>query len=256
VGDNRSALFQRSAGDYQFEVRAILPGTGTPPVIATHTSSSNHACWSARACARPAAGAAPGANRRAVAHIALRRQRERLLDEVAEKTLALERLASTDALTGLANRRVFDSSLARALASDGRPALLLFDVDHFKRYNDALGHQAGDQCLSSIGAMLVHGAPRKPAARLAVKSLPVVANADSAVAATLAEACSQLRERAIAHRFTGIEQVTVSIGYACAHPGSASAVPARRPGDVSPRARDAIGRLGSARGDLPARFRG
>ena len=236
VGDNRSALFPAlGPGNYRFEVRAILPGTGAAPVIATHAFAIEPRLLERQGVRLGlllalllALSALP------IAHIrALRRQRERLLDEVAEKTLALERLASTDALTGLANRRVFDACLARALASDGRPALLLFDVDHFKRYNDALGHQAGDQCLSSIGAMLVHLVRHENdlAARLGGEEFALLLqNADSAVAAALAgRVRSQLRDRAIAHPDSPVsEQVTVSIGYACAFPGESAEALYRR----------------------------
>lgn len=66
-------------------------------------------------------------------------------------------LSLTDPLTGLPNRRHLESVLARefAAARRGRPlALVLFDLDHFKRYNDAAGHQAGDEALRSFGRIL------------------------------------------------------------------------------------------------------
>jgi len=68
----------------------------------------------------------------------------------------LERMASYDDLTGMFNRRAFLDALGRQLAQgrrSGRPtALLLFDLDHFKRINDRWGHSAGDQVLRSVGA--------------------------------------------------------------------------------------------------------
>jgi diguanylate cyclase (GGDEF)-like protein len=70
----------------------------------------------------------------------------------------------TDVLTGLANRRSFDQRFAEMLrdcARATRPlALLMIDVDHFKAYNDAYGHQAGDDCLRAISAVLVNNASR------------------------------------------------------------------------------------------------
>lgn len=70
----------------------------------------------------------------------------------------LERLASTDALTGLANRRSFDevldSELARALRTDGRLSVVLIDIDRFKLLNDTHGHIAGDAVLRAVGAAL------------------------------------------------------------------------------------------------------
>jgi diguanylate cyclase (GGDEF)-like protein/PAS domain S-box-containing protein len=68
--------------------------------------------------------------------------------ELEEK---LERLATTDALTGLRNRRGFDEVLdqewKRTLRTGSPTSLLLLDLDHFKRLNDAYGHAVGDDCL-------------------------------------------------------------------------------------------------------------
>jgi diguanylate cyclase (GGDEF)-like protein len=73
---------------------------------------------------------------------------------------ALSHLARTDALTGLINRRGFDEALARdhARSLRGGPpsALLLVDIDHFKRVNDSWGHQAGDDTLRRLGVLLDH----------------------------------------------------------------------------------------------------
>src|SRR4051812_12377058 len=66
----------------------------------------------------------------------------------------LEELATTDALTGLKNRRKFDSEIdlewRRAARNETPVALLMIDADHFKAYNDTWGHQAGDQVLVGI----------------------------------------------------------------------------------------------------------
>jgi len=64
------------------------------------------------------------------------------------------RLANTDALTGVANRRRFDDVLANAVSSEKKFALLLADIDHFKQVNDTLGHLAGDDVLRAIGKVL------------------------------------------------------------------------------------------------------
>lgn len=75
--------------------------------------------------------------------------------ERAEAELAV--LATTDGLTGLANRRTFDRQLEtewlRALRTDTPVSLLLIDVDQFKPYNDIYGHQAGDECLRRLAAV-------------------------------------------------------------------------------------------------------
>jgi len=67
-------------------------------------------------------------------------------------------LSSRDALTGLANRRHFESVLARELdrvARAGEPALLLvLDIDHFKRVNDTRGHAAGDLVIKAVAQAL------------------------------------------------------------------------------------------------------
>lgn len=83
--------------------------------------------------------------------------------ELANK---LERLATTDALTGLANRRRFDEHLAAELARAARSGepltLVLCDVDQFKRYNDRYGHPRGDTCLVEV-ARALDGIVRRPA---------------------------------------------------------------------------------------------
>jgi diguanylate cyclase (GGDEF)-like protein len=75
-----------------------------------------------------------------------------------EAQLALERLVMSDGLTGIANRRCFDQTLSNEwehARREGYPlSLLLVDVDHFKRYNDAYGHPAGDECLKRVAAAM------------------------------------------------------------------------------------------------------
>lgn len=70
----------------------------------------------------------------------------------------LEQLSFTDALTGLANRRRFDELLQTEWRRCARQqlslALLVVDVDHFKAYNDALGHGAGDDCLREVARLV------------------------------------------------------------------------------------------------------
>ncbi len=70
----------------------------------------------------------------------------------------LRRSAQLDGLTGLHNRRSFDEHLSRewqrSLRTGAPLALVLLDVDHFKRYNDHYGHPAGDACLRAVAAAL------------------------------------------------------------------------------------------------------
>jgi diguanylate cyclase (GGDEF)-like protein len=67
-------------------------------------------------------------------------------------------LASTDALTGVANRRVFQETLAQELSRARRSGdpltLVMLDVDRFKKINDELGHQAGDKMLKEVAGAL------------------------------------------------------------------------------------------------------
>jgi len=70
----------------------------------------------------------------------------------------VQRLAATDPLTKIANRRTFEQTLERELAratrADEHVSLVLVDLDHFKRLNDSLGHQAGDEVLRNTAAAL------------------------------------------------------------------------------------------------------
>lgn len=87
-----------------------------------------------------------------VGRAALQREQERNAALVAR----LERLSREDPLTGLANRRSFDEALARELSEvrrhGGDVAVILCDVDHFKRVNDEQGHAAGDHVLRTLAA--------------------------------------------------------------------------------------------------------
>jgi diguanylate cyclase (GGDEF)-like protein len=77
---------------------------------------------------------------------------------------ALKALAAIDGLTGLANRRSFDQTLAvewsRAQRTKKPLSLLFADVDHFKLYNDLHGHQKGDECLRAVAAAIGENALR------------------------------------------------------------------------------------------------
>lgn len=90
-----------------------------------------------------------------------------LQQQVEEKTADLERLneklhklAREDDLTGLLNRRTFDELAEQryheAMATRGHIALILMDIDHFKRINDTMGHPTGDACLRCVGSLIKH----------------------------------------------------------------------------------------------------
>jgi diguanylate cyclase (GGDEF)-like protein len=77
----------------------------------------------------------------------------------------LRQMVFIDGLTGVANRRCFDERLGtewrRAVRAGSPLALLMLDVDRFKRYNDRYGHQAGDECLRRV-ASAISGAVKRP----------------------------------------------------------------------------------------------
>jgi diguanylate cyclase (GGDEF)-like protein/PAS domain S-box-containing protein len=82
-------------------------------------------------------------------------QRKRLEADREELLARVEAMARTDALTGLPNRRAWDEELRRELGRAGRQghplAVVMLDLDHFKAFNDAHGHQAGDGVLAELG---------------------------------------------------------------------------------------------------------
>jgi diguanylate cyclase (GGDEF)-like protein len=79
-------------------------------------------------------------------------------DALLELNKTLETLALQDGLTGLANRRQFDTALqnelSRATRSASSLALIMIDVDCFKKFNDIYGHLAGDECLRQVGKII------------------------------------------------------------------------------------------------------
>lgn len=88
----------------------------------------------------------------------MRRKLFEMSSELAASNRRLEQLSQSDGLTGVANRRYFDSFLAHHVALAARQktnlSLVLCDVDCFKAYNDHYGHLAGDECLRWLGRCL------------------------------------------------------------------------------------------------------
>jgi diguanylate cyclase (GGDEF)-like protein len=82
-------------------------------------------------------------------------EKERLSKELLEANEQLSRLASTDGLTGLANKRAFEEALQRDLSRADRDhtwlTIVMSDIDHFKRVNDTHGHLTGDEVLRHVG---------------------------------------------------------------------------------------------------------
>ncbi|MEE8157647.1 MAG: diguanylate cyclase, partial [Gammaproteobacteria bacterium] len=86
------------------------------------------------------------------------------ISEAFRNELAVERLAHSDQLTKLANRRMFDEMLVKewdhALRGSTMLSLVLLDIDNFKRYNDGYGHSKGDKCLRTVADALRTALPR------------------------------------------------------------------------------------------------
>ena len=92
----------------------------------------------------------------------LKEMNRTLESQVAERTRELQRVASTDMLTGLHNRRKLDEVLGyeveRVHRYGGGLAVILLDIDHFKQTNDSYGHPAGDRVLAAVASILRSGA--------------------------------------------------------------------------------------------------
>jgi diguanylate cyclase (GGDEF)-like protein len=147
--------------------------------------------------------------------------------ELAESNAKLAALSMTDGLTGVTNRRGFDTGLADEWARaqrNGTPvALAMLDVDHFKLYNDEYGHQAGDQCLRAIAAVIAEHA-RRPgdlAARYGGEEFALLTPATDGEAARLIaqSVCERIAALGLAHAGSSYGKVTVSIGIGALTPG-------------------------------------
>jgi diguanylate cyclase (GGDEF)-like protein len=136
----------------------------------------------------------------------------------------LDTLSQTDALTGIANRRRFDEWIERAWRDArfaGAPlSVLMVDVDHFKRFNDAYGHLAGDDCLRAVATALRNQVRRHEdlVARFGGEEFAILLHHTSiADAEALAdELCAAVARLAVPHRTRPDAHsiVTVSIGVA------------------------------------------
>ena len=150
---------------------------------------------------------------------------ETLRDMTDEKNaqIALERLATRDGLTGLANRRYFDETLqaewARAMRQKQPLSLLMVDVDNFKAYNDAHGHLGGDECLKRIAvAVAAEMRTNDLVARYGGEEFAVILpNQSLKGAAIVAERIrSRVELLRLPNRFARDGRITVSIGAATA----------------------------------------
>ena len=211
--------------------------TVTKAIQAAHLSSEAYGGVLAEAGAEMK-DAAPGQLRSLVAGLTdatrqaehqakmLQRQLEESTSEITklrDNLAEVRRDAATDALTGLGNRKAFDSALERAVAEGARTggsiSLAVLDIDHFKRFNDTWGHQTGDQVLRYVASVLSRvGASPRFAARYGGEEFAIIFPGEpaSAVAAVLQEILQEIASRNLRRRSTNEElgAITVSAGLA------------------------------------------
>ena len=164
----------------------------------------------------------------------LRAKATELSDELEQRTTelnqarqALNRLAGVDAVTSLANHSAFQEFLRsewrRALREASSLSVLMIDIDRFSEYNDRLGHQVGDECLSRVAAKIreiVHR-PGDMVARYGGEEFGVVlSRTDQQGAFQVAHRiCAGVAGLAIEHPDSNVSpSVTVSIGVATSTP--------------------------------------
>lgn len=143
-------------------------------------------------------------------------------DELTDANARLSELARYDSLTLLANRRYFDEMLDKAFAQSARSgealALIMIDVDHFKRYNDFYGHPQGDRCLKEV-AQAIQSAARRPrdfVARYGGEEMAMILpDTDMRGAAVVAEAVrAAVADLHLPHAGSPINHVSISAGVA------------------------------------------
>lgn len=134
------------------------------------------------------------------------------LRKVQAEAEDLRARASTDALTGLGNRAAFDKALA---AQSPSSTLLLLDVDHFKRINDAWGHPAGDAVLRRIAGCMTTALPHGKAFRCGGEEFAVLID-DGMSAHVAAERLRVSVEGAVTAIGSGELRCTISVGSATA----------------------------------------
>lgn len=149
---------------------------------------------------------------------------QRQYDEIRQANQQLHALAYTDQLTGLPNRRYLEEIIGPRLCRDGSAGLpvagLMADIDHFKQYNDANGHQAGDRCLQQIAGLFLALADADACAvRYGGEEFFLcLFGTDEATALSLAEDLrASVEASVLAHDAAPAGHVTISVGL-CALP--------------------------------------
>ena len=149
------------------------------------------------------------------------RHYETLENKVAQRTKELQLLAIRDGLTGIFNRREFDTTLdkewSRASRENGSISLMMIDIDHFKAYNDNYGHPEGDACIKLIAQALSSVVARKNdfVARYGGEEFVILmTSSEEKMVESIAQQCmKKIKELAIPHEFSESgAYVTISIG--------------------------------------------
>jgi len=164
----------------------------------------------------------------------LQRQVADFRTQLEEANLELRSQSLTDALTGLGNRRRMEEDLARAharaLRLDRSYGVALFDIDHFKLYNDSYGHLAGDDALREVahcldGAVRAGESVYRYGGEEFLLLLPEC-DIDEVVLATV-RICQAVSSAALPHeaRPTSPRLVTLSAGVSCREEGSSLSAP-------------------------------
>ncbi len=139
-------------------------------------------------------------------------------EELHAANAQLERLSATDGLTGVANRRSFDVALAAEWTrSHSRPvSVVMVDVDHFKKYNDHLGHPAGDACLIEVSRLLAASLRDTDVLYRygGEEFAAVLPRSDLETAVGVAERMRRAVESAALPHAPSVGEVTVSVGVA------------------------------------------
>jgi diguanylate cyclase (GGDEF)-like protein len=145
-----------------------------------------------------------------------RQELDAMNERLRKQNEDLERLSTSDALTGLYNRRYLtqrlSEELVRSYRHKGAFTVLMADVDEFKKYNDAFGHPAGDEVLKKVASILL-GSTRSVdcTARYGGEEFAVLLTGTGAELAS--EVAERIRARVEAQEFAG-RKITLSIGIA------------------------------------------